>query len=160
MGILENSQLYKKSSQSFFLQIEILRFVQIGFFNISEVQKKSHYNWLLMWVWILSECKVLVFKRVFEIFLKYCLINLGWDWGCVIKIRWEGISGWRKLDFHKTTKIRLLNQWMFFYLDKSFLVDFHNLILFSNNLIIFWSLDPRSFDFCALQQIQMFKFSK
>ena len=102
MGILENSQLYKKSSQSFFLQIEILRFVQIGFFKISEVQKKSHYQWLLIWVWILSECKVLVFKRVFEIFLKYCLINLGWDWGCAIKTRWEGMLRWRKFDFHNT----------------------------------------------------------
>ena len=102
-------------------------------FNISEVQKKSYYHWLLMRVWILSECKVLVFKRVFEIFLKYCLINLGWDWGCVIKIRWEGILGWRKLDFHKTTKIRLLNQWMLFiFINCSLLmsiISFHFLII-------------------------------
>ena len=103
-------------------------------FNISEVQKKSYYHWLLMRVWILSECKVLVFKRVFEIFLKYCLINLGWDWGCVIKIRWEGILGWRKLDFHKTTKIRIyrISEYFFIFINCSLLISiilFHFLII-------------------------------
>ena len=61
--------------------------------------------WMLMWVWSLSECSVAVLvKRVFEIFLKYCLINLEWDWGCAIKTRWEGegILWWRKFDFHQT----------------------------------------------------------
>ena len=40
MGILENSQLYKKSSQSFFLQIEILRFVQIEFLKNLQSSKE------------------------------------------------------------------------------------------------------------------------
>ena len=69
--------------------------------------KRNHTTtyWMLMWVWSLSECSVAVLvKRVFEIFLKYCLINLEWDWGCAIKTRWEGegILRWRKFDFHKT----------------------------------------------------------